>query len=223
MKAMKTWAKILLIFGIILSVNTTLVAATVGYTIYLTYNGEHITTDINNYGEYKGTFMDRHVNEYITSFFPEEIEENFTDVKYSYRAKKFDSFAFEAYLEFNIEDTDEYNAYVAKMTKGIEGKTFIYDESFTEYVIGDYIMLSENPETNHVGFSTANIKKILCNQDQQKIIFVAIGVHDGGVAGPDFLSVYFDRFNIDPFEYEKHADNLEESFYDFNKDNKLFR
>ncbi|MBO5726923.1 MAG: hypothetical protein J6S00_07680, partial [Clostridia bacterium] len=70
---MKTWAKILLIFGIILSVIVSLFAILI--ISMLTLSGEqYVTTDINNYGKYKGTFMDRHVDEYITSFFPEEIE-----------------------------------------------------------------------------------------------------------------------------------------------------
>lgn len=51
----------------------------------------------------------------------------------------------------------------------------------------------------------AKIGKILYSPEEQRIIYVAIGVYDGGGIGTNYLNVFFERFQIDPIEYEQTA------------------
>ena len=161
------------------------------------------TTDINDYGKYVGNYDNKSVKEFVTSFFPEEIEDDFTDVRYSYRARKGDAYAFEAYLEFRIEDTSAFKTYIADKTGG-NAVDFEYDSDFKEYIISDNFELVDSDDgsaSTSIGY--ARIGKILYSEKEQRIIYVALGVYDGGFADTDYLCVYFNRFGIDPFEYEE--------------------
>lgn len=161
------------------------------------------TTDLNDYGKYVGNYDNKSVKEFVTSFFPEEIEDDFTDVRYSYRARKGDPYAFEACLEFRIEDTSEFKTYIADKTGG-NAVDFEYDSDFKEYIISDNFELVDSDDgsaSTSIGY--ARIGKILYSEKEQRIIYVALGVYDGGLADADYLCVYFNRFGIDPFEYEE--------------------
>lgn len=177
-------------------------------TIVFTYghSKRYITTDIADYGKYTGNYDDASVREFITTFFPDEIESTFSNVQYSYRAQKNDTYAFEAYLSFTIHDREQYNAFVENHTTGLMKSKFRYDDSCWEYTVADEFY----PETPKDGDSDIHIRyakigKILCFPDEQEVIFVALGVYDGGVATTGFLCAYFDRFQIDPREYALHA------------------
>lgn len=161
------------------------------------------TTDLNDYGKYVGNYNNKSVKEFVTSFFPEEIDKGFIDVEYSYRARKGDSYAFEAYLEFRIEDTSAFKTYIADKTGG-NAVDFEYDSDFKEYIISDNFELVDSDDgsaSTSIGY--ARIGKILYSEKEQRIIYVALGVYDGGFADVDYLCVYFNRFGIDPFEYEE--------------------
>ena len=161
---------------------------------------QYITTDIANYGIYKGNYDNETVESFITGFFPEKIDENFSDVKYSYRAQKGDSYAYEAYLEFVVTDKERYKAICEKYTSELEGKEFPYANIFTEYIIEDDLDPWKDDD-GEIQIEYAEIGKILCSEKEQRIIFVALGVYDGGMVNTDFLNVYFNRFNIDPLKY----------------------
>lgn len=173
----------------------------------LIYPFQYVTTDINDYGKYIGNSYNKTPRKVITSFFPEKIEPYFSDVNYSYRAERGNTYAFEAYLEFTIESTDTYKEYVSSVTAGLEGTPFPYDSSYIAYSIGSLILPDDDTfqvgETTHIGFRAADVRMILCSEEKQSIIFVAIGVFEGVDANSQFLSVFFDRFNIDPAEYAK--------------------
>lgn len=169
---------------------------------------QYVTTDLADYGNYIGNYDNQSVQKFITSFFPKEIQKKFTNITYSYRAQKNDTYAFEAYLEFTIEDAHEYEEFITQNTSGLEKKSFPYDDSYTEYVIFDefypigYLDDNDDQEDDldiHIRY--AKIGKILCSNEDQKIIYIALGVYDGGIVTTDFLSVYFNRFNINPKEY----------------------
>ena len=177
--------------------------------IRIEYNFNHplITTDIDDYGNYKGTNDNESVSDYITSFFPEKIEDNFSDITYSYRAQKVDAYAYEAYLEFVIEDTDEYNAFVAEYTEGLTGTIFEYDEAFTDYTIDQQLSITVWDDSgkevylfSDITLELVKMGKILCCDDEQRIIFVAMGVWDGGVVNAELLCTYFNRFAINPLD-----------------------
>jgi hypothetical protein len=180
---------------------------------YLTFE-TYVTTNINEYGKFQGTHQDDEVEEMVMSFFPSEISQNFEDVKYTYKAERAIASGFEAYLEFTIEDSEKYAEFVDEYTEGIEGVTSPYDEAYTEYIIEDYFVLlysddevvdgmivdSEGREDDY-SIRFADVRKIICCPDEQRIIFVAIGVFESGGTDAKFLCTYFNRFDINPREY----------------------
>lgn len=166
-------------------------------------------TDIADYGTYSGTYADDIVQAYIDSFFPETISTSFQDIKYSYKAEKLDTYAFEAYLEFSIEDAAEFYSYIYSVAPENAWRQFPFDENFMEYSIDNRFDISTHDSgklTCH-SIEYAGIKKILYCTQTQTIIYVAIGVHDGGGVGTDYLCVFFERFGIDPVVYEQIADS----------------
>lgn len=199
---MKKTSKILFVLLVIVAV---LVLGFVAVLAFWAIPRQYVTTDIADYGTYKGNYDNKSVGEFITSFFPDEIESTFSDVQYSYRAQKNDAYAFEAYLSFVIEDEKHYNAFVEKYTAGLSQQEFRYDAAYQEYTVIDEFLPSSEYENGVVSIRYAKIGKILCCPEKQEVIFVALGVYDGGVARTDFLCVYFNRFQIDPKEYALHT------------------
>lgn len=161
------------------------------------YTQQYSTTNVSDYGKYVGNYDNDFPEEFINSFFPEKIEINFSDVKYSYKAQKGDTYAFEAYLEFQIENEAEFQSYISEKT-GNSAVKFKYDSDFKEYVIFDEFQLNGEESKSIRG---AKIGKILYSEKDQRIIYVAIGVYDGGMVTTDFLCQYFERFDIDPTKY----------------------
>lgn len=167
---------------------------------------QYMTNSVEDYGKYIGNYDNKSVQEFISSFFPEEIENSFSNVTYSYRAQKNDTYAFEAYLAFTIKDSNEYSSFVEKHTIGMNQSEFRYDGMYQEFTLVDeFLPSSQKNSKTGINIRYAKIGKILCCLENQEIIFVALGVYDGGVAKTDFLTVYFDRFKIDPWEYAEHA------------------
>lgn len=167
-------------------------------------------TEIADYGNYSGTGNDRFVAQYIQSFFPEEIEASFSNVKYSYKAENTDSYGFEAYLEFTIEDKAQFQEYVSAITDDKNWQDFIYASGYKEYCIENVFDLDMDEEDDpssifYRQIIYAKIRKILYSAEEQRIVYVAIGVYDGGGIGTNYFNVFFNRFQIDPAEYEQTA------------------
>lgn len=167
------------------------------------------TTDVADYGNYIGNINNETPTRLISSFFPEKIEDYFSEVSYSYRAHTGDTYAFEAYLEFTIEDAAVYESYLSQISVDKEARRFTFDPKYTEYVIakdlhpGRHEDIDDKTGKAYISIHCADIRIILCNDEEQRIIFVALGVFDGGIADTRFLTVFFDRFQIDPTEYVK--------------------
>lgn len=167
----------------------------------------YTTTDTAEYGIFKGNGDNEAVKSYVNSFFPDRIEDYFTDITYSYRAQEESLYRFEVYLEFRIEDADTYRNFVCKYTKGLIKKPFIYNEDFQEYTIDDEVALTVYRNFNKDGsivsqnifFDETKLGKIFCNDKDQRIVFVAIGVSNW--ANADDLCIFFQHFHIDPLEY----------------------
>lgn len=171
------------------------------------------TTDLADYGEFTGTGSKSFVENYINSIFPQSIDESFTNVSYSFKAENIDTYGFEAYLEFSIEDTEEFNRYIDAIKQEYSFQDFPYDSSFQECKIEDVFVLFTDTDYDptsipHYQITQAKIRKILYSKESQTIIYVAMGVYDGGGAGTDYLNVFFNRFGIDPVEYEQNADSM---------------
>lgn len=169
---------------------------------------QYATSDINDYGHYIVIARNEYASNYINAFFPERIESSFTDVTYSYRAQNNANYAFEAYLEFVIEDEEAFREFISAKTSGLECKEFPYDPNFIEYTLVEneyleiYVYDGEDNQNSKIGIDDARIGKILCNAEEHRIIFVAMAMSDAWNAYSDFFCCYFDRFNIDPIKYE---------------------
>ena len=166
---------------------------------------QYATSDLNDYGHYIGNGDNQFASEYINAFFPEKIESSFTDVTYSYRAQDLGNYAFEAYLEFVIEDEKEFQEFISEKTAGMKSKVFSYDSDFVEYELDDSLRVSvldgEENQNGKIWIDEAQIGKILCNEKEHRIIFVAMAMRDAWDAYCDFFCCFFNRFNIDPVRY----------------------
>ena len=195
--------KLLIIGSICVSISVAIIAVSCGLMMPIK---QYATSDINDYGCYVGTKDNEFTSEYIGSFFPETIEDIFTDITYSYRAQNYANYAFEAYLEFVIEDEKAFAEFISAKTAGLEHKTFAYDPNFAEYTLNDTLEISvsdsEDNGTGKIAIHYARIGKILCNTKEHRIIFVAMAMRDAWDAYSDYFCCYFDRFNIDPTNYE---------------------
>ena len=164
------------------------------------------TTDISDYGHITGNCDNRTPSAYISAFFPEDISEEYVDVVYSYRAENADTYGYEAYLEFRIEDPKVFAEFINSVAPNTEWTVFAFDADYMEYCIDDELHLSEarwsqEAEAYYYGIEYAKIGKVLYSEQNQSVIFVAIGVYDGGGVNTLFLSAFFDRFHIDPAQY----------------------
>lgn len=182
---------------------------------YLRTNGApsyYETQDIADYGIITGTNNNEEIKRRMESYFPVSIEENFQNVKYVYHAESFDDTAVEAYLEFTIEDEEEFDEYVKRLLQGRETTTFRYDESFQEYVLWDFLFASEDYDKNtqevYWDILAGCVQKVLINEKENRLIYVLIFVGNGDVSSSKGFWCYFDRFDINPEEYWKYTKEL---------------
>lgn len=185
-----------------------------GYSLYENYikQPQYITNNVADYRKVKGTVNKGEVEE-LLDFFPYKIQDNFKDVSYSFKAEKCGVYSFEAYLEFTIDDKEAYHKFVKSSVKWRIGQPFSYDPQYTEYIVSDVIQPDFSTEAleNNKPVYQGNVKdfdirycdvrKILCNDEEQRVIFVAICVDNKGFTNTDFYCTFFDRFNINPREY----------------------
>lgn len=161
------------------------------------------TNDLNNYGKIVGNYDNETPTQFINSFFPDKIESTFSDVSYHYKAKKFDTYAYECYVEFVIDDTELFFDYLNKHINPKVSTPFAFDESYHIYTISNQLYLhtpTSQDSTYAIGW--AEIGNILYSVSEQRIIFVALGVYDGGGTYTSDLNYFFSRFNIDAWTYQ---------------------
>ena len=160
------------------------------------FNKDLDTTDIEKYGIY-----DTCVHENIGEFFPELDKSIMSNFKYSYNSYCFIDCAHEIYLEFTIENEDEFTQFINEKQSSIMQENtdatvqkLKYDESYTEVVIEDRITTRYSNDGELV-IDSAYIRKLIYNEDSNSIIFVYLYVVDYW----EFEnSTYIERFNIDP-------------------------
>lgn len=164
------------------------------------------TNNLADYGKYTGNYDNEAPREFINSFFPETLSDSFADVTYHYKAKRFDTYAYEAYLEFVIPDSASFNLFIEEYIEKDQCTPFMFDTSFTEYSISNVLEFTDtNNHADKYAISYAEIGKILFSTDEQRIIFVALGVYDGGGTYTSELNWFFSRFNIDCQFYQQNA------------------
>ena len=153
----------------------------------------HIT-DITAYGKY-----DNCVSESETNWLPQLNEKTMSNFKYSYNVDCYIDCAHEIYLEFTIENEEEFTKFINENRHSIVQKyedaivqQFMYDESYTEVVIEDVIRTTYAYNELAIGF--AYIRKFLYNEEKNSIIFVNLYVVDYWKFEN---SMYIERFSID--------------------------
>lgn len=174
----------------------------------LTEREYHRTTDLAAYGNYTGTAKDDYVQAFINSYFPEKIEECFDDITFAYCAEGADTYGFEAYLEFTINDQEEFDEYIQNIGQIGAWQEFSFDPSFQECELRDgFRLTSEEAEGNDRDYNIecASIKKILYDVEEQRIIYWGLGVYDGGFADTGHFNIFFDRFELNPYLYAQQA------------------
>lgn len=182
-----------------------LLGITIGIFSHVLF-GAYETNSPRNYLKIVGNYSNEEPQEFVSSFFPAAIEESFSDVVYHYKAIRGDAYAYEAYLEFVIEDKDKYNSLILSIVDKQASNIFSYDSSFCEYTIAHEYEIwksaSSNKSTNDLYvLERAKVGKILFSDAEQRLIFVAIGMFDGGGARTMELGYFFERFNIDPVDF----------------------
>lgn len=177
------------------------------------------TYAIEDYGNYPGR-AEEYMNNYISVFFPDHISDDFQNVQYAFRRSNVDTYAFEAYLEFTIDSADAFQCHVQEATTGMIPGTFHFADDYQEYVLYDsnsgllYDHLQLGREYLESGIASyqihyAKIAKILVNYEEQRVIYVALALNDGGGTRTSFLRTFFERFNIDPKEYALYTQTAE--------------
>lgn len=189
----------------------------------LSGNGYYETQSLEDYGKYIYTYgVNNYTQEYIERFFPDQIPADFQNVQYRYHSNSVDSYAFEAYLEFTLKDDASFASYVQSITqnKDLVEKTFYFDDTYLEFTLidkdtgfsYDHIQLGDcyNHESGETYYQIhyADIAKILVKPSERRVIYIALALHDGGGTDTGFLNTYFNRFGIDPKEYEKHVSDV---------------
>ena len=182
MKKHKAFKTFIIVLVFILSFPILLICATQGGSISQ-------TTDIENYGRYD-------YQEYMPNFFPEEITEEMTPVKYSYYFDNSWDWCYELYLEVKMTST-EYEKYKSQYSS--ELVECWYDSNYSEYVINDRLNLNYYDDGKSYMYSP-KIEKIIFNDETKTVIFLALK----GTASFNFEnSVFFGKFPIDPVVYEE--------------------
>ena len=118
------------------------------------YGRVYITSSLTDYKQIRGNFDNETPTDFINSFFPDTIEDTFSDAVFYYKAKKMDTYAFECYLEFVIEDIEEYSDFLGKSLNEQECSIFRYDPSYMEYNISNILFL--NSDSGHYGVFMVN-------------------------------------------------------------------
>ena len=169
-------------------------------------------TDISEYGHYSGSGMDSFTEEFVNSFFPVLIEDHFSNVRYSYKAGGNNTYGFEVYLEFTISDRELFWQFIDGIGSSNSWKPFSFDTGFNVFDIDNRLDINEDiiydRESNYYHpIERAKIRRVFYSEESQTIIFWALGVYDGGGIGTNYLNTFFDRFQIDPIDYEMTADS----------------
>lgn len=164
------------------------------------------TNDIADYGVVKGNYDNDKPQEFISSFFPQKIEDYFSDITYHYKAKKLDTYAYEMYLEFVIKDTKQYNDFISSLIENEVCEPFSFAPEYQVSYVSNYLMLRPSIDENRPPvIGDAEIGLVLFLKEEQRIAFFALGMYDGGGADVEEFGYFFNRFGIDPLEFEKHT------------------
>ena len=110
------------------------------------------------------------------------------------------------YLEFEIQDTDKYASFISNVVGDEDTEPFYFDPTYQAYYISNYMMIFESSAEDRPPYiENAKIGLVLFSEEEQRVIFFALGMFDGGGANVEELGFFFNRFGIDPLEYEERT------------------
>lgn len=152
------------------------------------------TEELSDYGRIEGNCLNDGPAEFIHSFFPEVLEDSFSDVRYHYKAVRIDQSGCEAWLEFTIEDPAAFEAFLAECAR--EDAFVPFRDGWMEAPVASELELLETGDGMNIEY--AEMGKILYRGSDRRIIFWALYVYDGGGTGIHDLKQFFTYFGIDP-------------------------
>ena len=167
------------------------------------------TQSLDDYRRVFGNYDNERPQALIDSFFPEEIGTDFVNPTWYYKAKRLDSIACEAWLEFTLPDDDAFDAHYAGLTVHGQPQPCPFDARYEMWVIAgdmdtwthaDYN--ASAPETDYRNIESATVALILCCREEQRFVYYAMQVYDGGGTRTTDLDYIFTRFNISPLAFE---------------------
>lgn len=191
------WRSFLIVIGILLAIpgvfaGVILLSTARWGEIYETY-------DIADYGNITGNYDNESPQKFIESFFPETIDESFSQVNYHYKAIYGGAYAYEVWLEFVIDDQTAFETYVDNILGGKRLLDFYFDERYMVY--GFENVFDQNDDYKPHTSGQSHTGKILVSEHDQRLIFVAYGIHGDHATLYD-LSYYWDYFGIGPISKE---------------------
>lgn len=171
-------------------------------------------TETDNLADYRvvtGNYNNNRPQAFIDSFFPAEIGADFTDPVWHYKAKKFNSIACEAYLEFTLPDEAAFAAHHAGLAQHGEPQAFPFDARYEMWVIDNCMdtwtweekdgLDKEDPDVRNI--EDASVGLILCDRQARRFVYFALMVHDGGGTDETELDYFFNRFGVDLLTFER--------------------
>ena len=156
------------------------------------------TSDLSLYNAYP-KFYEKNIAELTDLLFPNEIEDYFKNPIYSFRLDKLDG-AFEEWLEFRIEDTDQYLKYKEDILLENKTEPFKYDASFEAWTLEDTIYTGGD---NEEYLELATILKVLFHDKSQTVIYIALRIEGPMLYHSPAEFIYFQRFSIDISNYPR--------------------
>ena len=173
----------------------------------MSYGTVYETDRVSEYGKIKGNFDNKIPKDFILSFFPQTIDDSFSDVVYHYKAIKGDAYAYECYLAFVIEDTAAFAAFVDSCVDSDKVEVFRYNEAYMDYTVSNILDMdwTSIDDCNGYPIGYAEIGKILYCIEEQRLVFFALGTYDGGGTTTSELGYFFTEFDIDVLDYQLNA------------------
>ena len=187
-------------FLILLTVLTLALTVVLVSAIYLGWSGFFATTyetaDPADYLQIEGNHNNGSPERFVKTFFPEELENTFQDVRYHYKAVKFDTSACEVWLEFTLDSDAAFTGFLSEYDRRFSAVPF--RDGWMEYPVSPdlwILMTGDGPNWEY-----AQMGKILFRESDRRIIFWALYVSDGGGTEVSELNRFFTTFGVDPME-----------------------
>ena len=161
-----------------------------GCTLFQNYE----VVDATQYENVRKTIYYQRVEEYSSLVMPKSIDPLFEVQEYLFSFDPWDE-SYEEFLEVTIEDSVQYQAYCAELFGEFTLSQCSFDLEYQEYVVNDNISLTTNNQGEQC-LLTAQVQKIIINDNTQSIIFVSISIPSD--FGPISFSrfKYFTRFDV---------------------------